>query len=294
MSFLRGWNELEGISLVGTRSTFRVKTSLLESMLNVNRKKQANLTLEFIFQLPSNPITKQKYEPLSLITDNNAWDRTVKQLIHTSLKSKKVQESREAIANWLSLEDDESIPSSVLCLMKCPRGHDSLTLEAGRQAYYKLDWTKKMSLVLRHKHFVEFPTILLVDESAFDGILVDEDGAIEEFREHQPKRLKLDPTLAKKTFSTLVGGYGSEDEEEDANTLGLLDQYSESEEDGEPSMEGDVDEEEIRDVLANTSNPNEIVVADEDEEDLDWGDEEIAEDEATLASLSAVLQKRGV
>lgn len=207
----------------------------------------------------------------------------------------------EAVLNWLGLDDDDSIPSSVLCVMKKPREIENLVDPSNsRLLYYKLDWNSKLRITLRHKHFVEYPTILLVDESTFDGVLVDEDGLEEDLRERRTKRRKINPKLAKKAMTGLVGLYGSdsEDEMEEDNALDDLEGYSDNDNHSGRNNAEDVGEQDD-DAQALEENALDLPGAPEladmgadDDEALDWGDDEIAEDEAKLASLTAAVQQR--
>ncbi|KAH8118371.1 hypothetical protein DFH11DRAFT_1502292 [Phellopilus nigrolimitatus] len=274
-----------------------------------SKKKSALLTIEFVFQPPPNPLTRQESKPVSLVAHKNDWERSVRQAIRANVKNMQRVKKDDPLFQWLGLdEEDETIPSSVLCVMKRPKIlDDSPNLNAGRHSYYKLDWNSKLSSALRWKHFVEFPTILLVDESSFEGVIVDDDGTTEDMRERRPKRRKLDPTVAKKTITGLLGDYGSDDEDDGPNILDTLDDYLGSdddsrepgadEHDAEDGVEAGAEDqtEELRDVLdtAGDDGPGKgAVIEDEEEEDLDWGDDEIAEDEAKIASLSAAVPQR--
>lgn len=183
--------------------------------------------------------------------------------------------------------------------MKKPRSYDDpVELKPNRPSYYKLDWNEPLSSSLRHKHFVEFPTILMTDESSFDGVLVEDGGIEEDMRDRRAKRRKLDSGESKKILSTLVGGYGSEEEDQEREGQNALESLADYPEDG--SEEGPEDDEDVvseNDGEANiqgTLNP-EVDLADggdDEEEDLDWGDDETAEDEAKLAELSVAIRQR--
>ncbi|EJD01413.1 uncharacterized protein FOMMEDRAFT_158554 [Fomitiporia mediterranea MF3/22] len=265
--------------------------------------KRALLTIELVFEPPPDPFTREVLKSTSLISNKNDWDQTIRRIIKTNLKRSQKARDYEALLQWLSLEDeDETVPTSVLCLMKRPRtDDDSLVTNPTRPSYYKLDWNQKLSKAFRYKHFVEFPTIIVTDETSFSGILVDDSGATEDLHERQPKRRKLDVDQVRKTMSGLVGDYGSEDEEE-ANVLETLANYSENDEDDATSDQdvcgilGEADEEHAdyaQDTLDTEPAADNLVVEDgSDDETLDWGDEEIAEDEAKIASLSDAIRQR--
>lgn len=226
------------------------------------------------------------------------------------------------LLEWLGLDTESEIDSnssSVLCLMKRPKIEDDPSEpDFGKVTYYKLDFNAKLSSALQNKHFVEYPTIELVDENDFKGLLVEEDGFRIDPSERRVKRRKLDTKTAKKTISGLVGGYGSDDDDEQPNQLSTLEGYMESDgeavgsSDGEESLDEDGDSVVMEDTGADCDDkehfldggqsldvvgvPNAPSVIDdvpsEDEEDADWIEEEIAEDEAKLAELSTALQAR--
>ncbi|KAL5488021.1 BCD1 [Sanghuangporus weigelae] len=265
------------------------------------KAKRALLTLEFVIRPPPDPLTREVLEPISIVTHRNDWNQTIRQIIRQKFKETKCTKSKEGIQHWLNLDEvDEDIPSSVLCVMKRPRSHDDhLDLTSSRQRYYKLDWDDALSKALRNKHFVEFPTIFLMDEALFDGLLVDDSGIVEDMNERRAKRRKLDPSEAKKTITGLLGGYGSDDEQQ--NALDTLAEYSGNEQsDAEASALGEDDSSSEADETGDEppAVPDEEQVADGstgvggDDETLDWGDDEVAEDEAKLAELSAVIQQR--
>ena len=232
-------------------------------------------------------------EQVTVITHRNNWDQTIRQLIRRGVKETKATKASKELLHWLNLdEEDDGVPSSILCLMKRPRSPDDpVDLTPNRPSYYNLDRNETLSKSLRHKHFVEFPTIILVDEASFDGLLVDERGIVQDMEERRAKRRKLDPSEAKKTISGLLGGYGSDDDDEQQNALDTLADYSGSEQSDASESEDEEFGEERQ------SSPEEQVAdeptgMEEDDETLDWGDDEIAEDEAKLAELSTKIQQR--
>ncbi|THH10080.1 hypothetical protein EW145_g1585 [Phellinidium pouzarii] len=275
-----------------------------------SKKKTAFLSIEFAFQPPPDPVTRRRTGPISLVTNKNNWEQTIQQLIRAGVKNTQRTKKDSVLLEWLHFDDEEEeddcAPSSVLCVMKRPKMlDDSPTLTyTERPSYYKLDWNSKLSSALRQKHFVEFPTISLVDESLFEGVLIDDSGAAEDMRERRFKRRKLDPAIAKKTITRLVGAYGSDDDDEEANVLNTLGFYSESEGNSDADLGHDIDEEDA-DVLGDMEEPTKdfrrildasvgerAVFIEEDEQDLNWGDDELAEDEAKLAGLSAAVHRQ--
>ena len=133
-----------------------------------------------------------------------------------------------------------------------------LSSSRSRKAYYRFDMSQTLGFLLRHTHFVEFPTIELWEE--FKGTVVDTHGAVTQLsgeEERKPKRRKLNAKAGRKAITRLVGGYGSDEEGEGAprNGLSLLGGYAESDEEvksttmlvdddlGEEDAEGDTDNE---------------------------------------------------
>jgi len=132
--------------------------------------------------------------------------------------------------------------------------------------YYKLGVDKPLETVLKHKQFVEYPSIEVWEDGAFHGTVVDDQGAVQldDEDERKPKRRKLTVREGKKAMNGLLGDYGSEEEEdtrEEPNAFGLLAGYAsdgeqtggdsamqafQSEEDdglGDEDAEGETDEE---------------------------------------------------
>lgn len=278
------------------------------------------MTLEFTLSPPREHAT-QEQRKISLQSNKNDWTKTIRELVRLSLRTMKRDGK---LLDWLGLDTESEIDSnssSVLCLMKRPKIEDDPSdPNFGKVTYYKLDFNAKLSSALQNKHFVEYPTIELVDENDFKGFLVEEDGFRIDPSESRVKRRKLDTETAKKTISGLVGGYGSDvdDDDEQPNQLSTLEGYMESDgeavgsSDGEESLDEDGDGVVMEDTGADCDDkehfldggqsldvvgiPNAPSVIDdvpsEDEEDADWIEEEIAEDEAKLAELSTALQAR--
>ena len=125
--------------------------------------------------------------------------------------------------------------------------------------------------LLRHTHFVEFPTIEIWEE--FQGIIVDAQGVVRQPEdERQPKRRKLNPKAGRLAINGLLGEYGSEEEEQAPNILAALDNYAESADDD--GLNGSDDEGEVEidpavflDLLRQAR--DETVVEDDI---VDWGD----------------------
>lgn len=163
-----------------------------------------------------------------------------------------------------------------------------------RKAYYRFDTSQSLGFLLRHTHFVEFPTIELWEE--FKGTVVDPEGTITQQvddEERKPKRRKLNKRAGKKAISGLVGGYGSNDEEEETprNGLSLLGGYVESDEEaqsttmrlddelGEEDADGDTDDEAGQEInpymlleMIRQAQGEERWVENTEDDEVDWGD----------------------
>lgn len=108
------------------------------------------------------------------------------------------------------------------------------------EAYYKLDPAKSIGVNLKHKNFVEFPTIEIWEEGSFHGTIVDDQGSVQrEAEEPTPKRRKLSVREGKKAINGLLGGYGSEEGEaaEEKNVLDLLGGYAGSDDEDEAAIQ---------------------------------------------------------
>jgi hypothetical protein len=131
-------------------------------------------------------------------------------------------------------DQDSFIPPQ--CVMTAHFDQIPLVLSGSRprSGYYKLDHDQPLAVVLRNTHFVEFPTIEVWEE--FHGTIVDEQGVVTHHKENRPKRRKLDPKAGKNAITGLLGGYGTEDEADEAdahNVLALLGKYAESDDDSD-------------------------------------------------------------
>lgn len=116
-----------------------------------------------------------------------------------------------------------------------------------RTGFLRLEPTKSLLSLLRGKQFTEFPTIEVWEE--FRGLVVDPEGSIaQEAEEDQRpvKRRKLNTKASKKAIHSLLGGYGSDSEEEETenapNGLSALGGYAGSEDEGTISSQHNPDQ----------------------------------------------------
>lgn len=125
---------------------------------------------------------------------------------------------------------------------------------------------------------MEFPTIEVWEEGAFRGVMLDGAGAIESRGQKLAKRPrpKLDVTKGRAAIAGLLGGYGSEDDEEADTALDRLGDYAGSDAENEQ---------------ATTSEADTDGSAEDNDED---GDEELdaAVDPETLLAMVQEAQRR--
>ena len=165
--------------------------------------------------------------------------------------------------------------------------------------YHRLEATQKLSTLLRHKHFVEFPVIEIWEEGAFRGLVVDERGGMQrEGDERAVKRRKLDIGASKKAMSGLLSGYGSDEGEQEENTpITVLGDYAGSEDDGTLDDEDEGDALGAEELEDDSDEDKEIGPVDYSalldilrqnaaggDDEIDWGD---SEDEVRASARNA-------
>lgn len=128
---------------------------------------------------------------------------------------------------------------------------DPLSAQSKKFAFIKLESERKLSTLLRNKHFVEFPTIEVWEECGFRGMLFDGVSAFESQGGQRPiKRRRLDVTKGRAAIAGFLGGYGSEDDEEVDTALTRLGEYEGSDAENEQpstSEEADTDTDGVTD-----------------------------------------------
>ena len=166
-------------------------------------------------------------------------------------------------------DDDPDSFTNPQCIMQALTSH-----QIRQPAYYSFDPSQPIINLLRHTHFVEFPTIEIWED--FQGIIVDTQGVVRQSEdERQPKRRKMNPKAGKLAINGLLGDYKSEDdeqEEEAPNALAALDNYAGSEDD---RLNGSDEEMELDAAilldLARQARGEEPWAVEEDDI-VDWGD----------------------
>ena len=230
-----------------------------------------------------------------LLTHHNKFDVDLLSILRRQVGKRPISKTDAPVPAWAQLlvspdPDDPEGFVSPLCIMRAKV--DSLgSLTPGQRfpkrevSYWQLDSTQKLSALLRDKHFVEFPTIEVWHESAFRGTIVDARGAVERVieEERRPKRRKLDVQAGKKAIKGLLGGYGSESEQdeegEESNVLSMLGGYAGSDEEDRPLLAvASAEEEDLSGLL--------------DEEDAEGEDD--TDYRTMLDSLQASKEEGGV
>ncbi|TCD70837.1 hypothetical protein EIP91_001527 [Steccherinum ochraceum] len=231
------------------------------SMGNIYRLNTALMTVEFVFHAPPDPYAPSSQAPdppVTILTHRNRLDETVAQCVQARIAERVKSKKEKQVPQWLQdlVVPDPSDPDSFqtpTCVM--PTVLDPLAslqsrttaLRPGhikRQGFYKLDFKDSLQTALKHKQFVEYPTIEVWEKDAFTGTLVDDGGSVmlEEADERKPKRRKLGAREGKKAITGLLGAYGSDEEEdgedarEEKNVFDLLAGYAGS--DDEEASEG--------------------------------------------------------
>ncbi|RDX55510.1 hypothetical protein OH76DRAFT_1551941, partial [Lentinus brumalis] len=266
------------------------------------KNRTALLTIEFKFHPPRNLLapSEQPDPPFTLLAHRVTLETPLLSAIQAHVTERSKSKKDKTLPQWvqaLVLPDDD-VPDSFtppLCVMSTPldplvalssNPHVPQPGRLIRSGYYKLDCSQPVGAVLKHKHFVEFPTIEVWEEDAFQGTIVDDQGTVvhDAPDEHRSsKRRKLNVKQAKKAMTGLLGGYGSDEDEdvagEERNVLGLLGDYAGSDDDEEG--DGGVPAAVIP-----------VGIVDEDA----WGDEDAEgetddEYEGSPEELAAMLQK---
>ena len=214
------------------------------------------MTIEFVFHRAKDvlaPCTSAASASFTLLTHRNNLNLTIVDIIrrHIGQRTKK-----DAIPPWVkslvsSAENEDNTLSLYLTAQHLLPSH------LMSKVYHKLEPTHSLLIALRHKSFVEYPTIHVPEDGGFNGVVVDADGTLQEDQElPQPpaKRRRLDIVEGQKTIQNLLGDYNSDgdrdDKGEEANVLDMLGDYGSEEEQADLAIspksdpEGDHDEDE--------------------------------------------------
>ncbi|KAF8165036.1 hypothetical protein B0H34DRAFT_687517 [Crassisporium funariophilum] len=218
------------------------------------KKHTALLTIEFKFYRPLDPLaqsSQQRRPPFILLTHRNDTRASLISLLRSHIGEQNNSKKESGCPHWVkrlvhSDPDDPDSFANPQCVM--PTQLDPI---ASRQtgtrtqtAYYSFDPMQTLALLLRHTHFVEFPTIEIWED--FQGTVIDSKGIVTQpVEERHPKRRRMNAEAGKLAIKGLLGEYGSDDEdrEEPGNVLTSLGNYVGSDEEGMMShadpVEGD-------------------------------------------------------
>lgn len=267
------------------------------------------MTIEFIFHLPS----RSSEPPLKILTHRNSLAMTLRKHVERNMKENSKMKKDASFVEWLIplISLDNNAVNSPLCIIRASEADSNINAQrmdltsSRTSAYHKLDWNHKLASSLKFKHFVEFPTIEVMEEDAFKGTLIDEDGVhLETVEVKSVKRRRLDPEAAQKTLKGLIGGYGSGSEDEYGAvpaSMPILTGYDEADMDDDALEEELVDDENagedgpIGSGLPPSMSIEELqalIMQRTDTEALDPDElAELREDELTLANLHAAIQQ---
>ncbi|KAI0268361.1 hypothetical protein BC834DRAFT_821582 [Gloeopeniophorella convolvens] len=252
------------------------------------KRKTALLTVEYIIHPPPGYSPSDAQKSYRILTHRNDFNLPLLNLFQSHMSGLTKGKRGAGVPAWaksLALPEPDS-PDAFTpphFFIRAP-----LDMSSGRReqfGYAELDGEQKFSTLLKHKQFVEFPTIEVWEEDAFRGILVEASGGIGLREGPRPaKRRKLDPSKGREAITGLLGDYGSEDEDEEnegvETALAQLGEYEGSEggdEGADRSAEGSA-----------ASDDGEVGLEDQDDE----GGPELPVDHAALLALIQQAQKR--
>ncbi|KAG8892912.1 hypothetical protein FRC01_013884, partial [Tulasnella sp. 417] len=235
-----------------------------QSFWNV-KTKTAMLTIEFELHAPQRSITlssdpnDSKPKSYTLLAHRNATNETLAAILEKQLELKEGQKHAD-VPNWVreslihrqqpsdAKQIEQPSPDLLFLILK----HASQT---GKPEYHSLDKSLPLEKILRHKRFIEWPTIHVWLSDEFEGTIVGAAPASTQspskskgrFGTPPPaKKQKLSEKAAKKVLTGLVGGYSSGSAEEEETDDGDGDEDAEGEADGLVNVmeyESDGDEE---------------------------------------------------
>ncbi|KAG9039603.1 hypothetical protein FRB95_009183 [Tulasnella sp. JGI-2019a] len=273
------------------------------------RTKTAYMTVELNLHCLKEGVGPRTREPertevFKILTHRNGLDVPLAQMIESHIST---QETRSAKSSggvpppWvremllpkmegLSIDDNVDSPKLLHLIVKHPA-------RPPRRSYHTLDPSLPLGTDLKHKRFIEWPTIHVWLAEDFEGDIVGQEGERDSREDVSPppaKRRKLNAAVGKKLLSGLVGAYASDEEGDDG---------------GEEDLDADADGEAegVSGLLEYGSDDDPpLLMADEtwqassgdprkyvDEDDFDrvsWGDgeDEGEQDDLAMAALAAV------
>ena len=247
------------------------------------------MTVEYNIHLPATLDTSPNdaQDPYTFLTHRNNFDISLRGLFESQILQRTTTKAGADLPTWvktLALPHPD-IPDAFTppqFFIRAPL--DLLSRQSEKFGFIRLDGERKLSTLLRNKHFVEFPTIDVWEEGALRGVLFDGVGTFELQGGQRPtKRQRLDVTKGRAAITGLVGGYGSEDGEsgEEADTaLTRLGEYDGSDaENVHPTTSEEAD-----------TDTDGLTEDDEDEDGEEPNDAMV--DPAALLAMMREVQKR--
>ncbi|KDQ29078.1 hypothetical protein PLEOSDRAFT_50176 [Pleurotus ostreatus PC15] len=260
------------------------------------KKQTAFLTIEFKVHPPRDPAAPSAQPldpPIKLLTHRNSIDTPILPLLQAYATQR--SKSKHPCPAWVSTllfpdpDDPDSFhpPEFVMRAQMDPEylARNRGNVEAG---YYKLEHSEPLLNALRGTHFVEFPIVEVWEK--FHGTIVTPEGDVTKGEgESRPKRRRVNARAGKKAMDSLLGGYGSEsDNDVDGpaqNLLNALGGYDGSEDEGaQLEVDGEIDEGMDIDAAAvleliKQARRENSTRTDSDDDNVDWGD---SDDEAEI------------
>ncbi|KAH9999780.1 hypothetical protein BJV77DRAFT_1063968 [Russula vinacea] len=220
-------------------------------------------------------------EPYTILTHRNNFDLPLRDLFQSQIieRTKRKTVDMPTWVKTLALPhpDIPDVFTPPQFFIRAPL--NSLSGQHEKFGYIMLDSERKFSTLLRNKHFVEFPTIEVWEEGAFRGVLFD---GVRTFRtqggQRPTKRQRLDVTKGRAAISGLLGGYGSEDDDEADTALTRLGEYEGS------------DAENVQPTTSEEGNTDTDGLAEDDDDDE--GEPGAMVDPATLLAMVQEAQRR--
>jgi hypothetical protein len=196
------------------------------------RDKRALLTIEFIFHPPR--LSSTQPDPYQILTHRNTLITPLLTILKKHISERRTR--KDATPEWIDSMLTNTA-QSVFLIAQYPA-------QPPLRIYHALDPSRSLDILLRHKSFLEWPTIEVWREGEFDGTIVQDVSAAP----------KVNPV----SVMDLVGDYGSEDEveegivdekvveeleEEEEAAFKMIGDYESDEEDEEVAGEDDEDDE---------------------------------------------------
>ncbi|KAJ7068018.1 hypothetical protein C8F01DRAFT_1116568 [Mycena amicta] len=224
-----------------------------------SRNGSAQLTIEFVFHPP---LASEK--AVTLLTHRNNLSTPLLAILRKHVSERKASPEWVKTLVFPDADSPETF-TAPQCVMQA-------RMDPRTRAYYRFDAAQNLETLLRHTHFVEYPTVEVWEE--FRGRVVDSVGMVTQEAERAPKRRRIDKKAGGLAIAGLLDGYGSSDEEQDEEKPGgleMLGGYSGDEDDDAVQLDPAALLELVRQARGDENwTPN---MEEEDNDDaVDWGD----------------------